>query len=91
MRLQFTRFNKTLLEIPEVEGLDSHGILSVLDQKQGLFKGIERVLSFLANATICLGGVEAVCESVVSVMEAHTPSVSLSNKLKLNPPFHDKS
>ena len=85
LRVQFRKFNRILEEeIPVAAELDSHAIVKLLlDPEKGLFKGIEGVVSILANATICLGGVESVCESMVSVMEAHTTSVTLSYKLNI--------
>ena len=46
----------------------------LLDPDLGLFKGIEGVLSVQTLALVARGGVESVVESMVSVMEAHTPA-----------------
>ena len=40
----------------------------------GFYKGIEGVLSVQTLALVAKGGVESVVESMVSVMDAHTPA-----------------
>ena len=39
------------------------------------YRGVEGVLSILVRAAVARGGLESVCETMVSVMEAHTPSL----------------
>ena len=78
LRLQYRQFNKVLEEEAgrAKQSSTSLNILKLLlDPKEEKFKEIEGVLSILANAAICQGGVESVVESMVSVLEAHTPSV----------------
>ena len=55
--------------------MTSHSTMKMLlDPDLGLFKGIEGVLSVQTLALVAKGGVESVVESMVSVMEAHTPA-----------------
>ena len=47
--------------------------------------GIEDVLCILVRAAVAKGGVESVVESIVSVVEAHTPSSrGILNQERLN-------
>ena len=57
----------------ELSSLDLMNLL--IDPKKELFRGIEGVLSVLVRAAVAKGGMESVCESIMSVMEAHTPSL----------------
>ena len=77
MRLQWKLFNEVLEEVITIHiNLSSLDILKLLlNPKKGKFKGIEGVLSVLVRAAVAKGGVESVCESMVGVMEAHTPSL----------------
>ena len=46
---------------------------TLIDPSMNLYCGIEDVLSILLRAAVAKGGVESVVESMVSVVEAHTP------------------
>ena len=69
-------YNEVLGKIIEnKKDLTSPGCFKVLvDPKKGVYKGIYGVLSILVWAKVANAGVEFVCESMVSVMEVHTPS-----------------
>ena len=55
--------------------ISNHSLLkNLLDPDMGLCKGIEGVLSVQTLALVAKGGVESVVESMVSVMEAHSPA-----------------
>ena len=75
LRLQWRAFNEVL------EGMESQAEESsiyilgkLVDPKAELYFGIQSVLSILVQAVVAMGGLESVCESMVSVVEAHTPA-----------------
>ena len=79
MRAQFLKFNRLLEELDKSRtSLDTVRLL--IDPQKKVYEGVEGIVSILVNSVIVKGGVESVCESMVSVMEAHTPS----NRVILN-------
>ena len=84
LRIQWRTFNGVLLDLGEkmeekaqkeandITSLENIRVL--IDPKENHYKGIEGILSILVRASVAMGGVESVCESMVSVMEAHTPA-----------------
>ena len=73
----FLQLGKKMEEHAQKEANDitTLEIIKVLiDPKENHYKGIEGILSILVRASVAMGGVESVCESMVSVMEAHTPT-----------------
>ena len=85
LRIQWRSYNEVLEGMTKLEEQNSLEILSTLvDPKKNLCRGIENILSILVRAAVAMGGVEAVVESMVSVVEAHTPpSRSILNQERL--------
>ena len=79
LKLQWRKYNKVLEEMQVTSNnkeLSSLDLMKLLIDPKKMFRGIEGVLSVLVRAAVAKGGVESVCESMVCVMEAHTPSLS---------------
>ena len=75
LRLQWRAFNEVLEGMESQAEESSMDILGKLvDPKAELYPGIQSVLSILVRAAVAMGGLESVCESMVSVVEAHTPA-----------------
>ena len=77
LRIQWRTFNDELEDLirkqPAASSLDFMKLL--LHPSKKLYRGVEGVLSILVRAAVARGGLESVCETMVSVMEAHTPSL----------------
>ena len=77
LRIQWRTFNDVLEDLirkqPAASSLDFMKLL--LHPSKKLYRGVEGVLSILVRAAVARGGLESVCETMVSVMEAHTPSL----------------
>ena len=78
LRLQWRQYNDVLEEIinqkPNLSSIDFVKLL-INPTNEKYYRGIEGVLSILVRAAVAKGGVESVCESMVSVVEAHTPAL----------------
>jgi hypothetical protein len=80
LRTQFFRFNQVLEEKIDKDMQSLDVVRKLIDPNQKICEGVEGIISILVRGVIIKGGVESVCESMVSVMEAHTPS----NRVLLN-------
>ena len=76
LKLQWRKYNELLEDlITKKPNADSMTFIKMMiDPGKELYHGIQGVLSVMVQALVTRGGVESVCESMVSVVEAHTPA-----------------
>ena len=79
LRVQWRSYNFILEKMINDKVIDQNStsidiLRNLINPKMELCFGIEDILSILVRAAVAKGGVEAVVESMVSVVEAHTPA-----------------
>ena len=80
LRIQWRAYNSALertvmdkkMGLANMTNIDI--LRNLINPKMELYRGIADVISVLIRAAVAKGGVESVVESMVSVVEAHTPS-----------------